>query len=47
MMKLMFRHKIIEDKNKEIKEKFNEERDKQLALHKITKAFKKSRAFTK
>ena len=39
--------KMIEEKNKEIEEKLNEERNKQLVLHMITRAFKESRAFSK
>ena len=38
---------MIEEKNKEIEEQLNAERNKQLVLHMITRAFKESRAFTK
>ena len=39
--------KLIEEKNQELENKLNEERDKQLILHKLTRAFKESRAFSK
>ena len=39
--------KLTEEKNKDFEEQLNTERNKQLILHKITRAFKESRAFMK